>query len=152
MAEIIPIELLFKISNYLKINKDNNVIFINKEMYELFKPKIKANKIIIRFMKGYIYSLKSELIRYPYMSQKLYCLIFESVIWSWLYKSDLGLQIKIRKYLKFLKEKLKMYNILEDNIEKKINALRLKKTNIKRSEFKDLILNINSDHLGIVGL
>ena len=152
MAEIIPIELLFNISNYLKINKDNNVIFINKEMYELFKPKIKANKIIIRFMKGYIYSLKSELIRYPYMSQKLYCLIFESVIWSWLYKSDLGLQIKIRKYLKFLKEKLKMYNILEDNIEKKINALRLKKTTIKRSEFKELILNINSDHLGIVGL
>lgn len=152
MAEIIPIELLFKISKYLKINKENNVFLVNKEMYELFKPIIKANKIIIRFMKGYMYSLKSDLLIYPYMRHNLHCLIFENIIWSWLNSSEPELQIKIKKYLKFLKEKLNMYNILEDNIEKKINELNDKKTKIKRSEFKNLIFNINSDHLGIVGL
>jgi hypothetical protein len=152
MATIIPIEILFKISNYLKLNKENKLIFINKEMYELVKPKINANRIIIKFMKGYIYSLKSELIRYPYMSQRLYCLIYESVIWSWLYNHEKGLQHQIRYWLSFLINKLRIFNILEDNIEEKINNLRLKESNIKRSEFKDLIFNINSENLGIVGI
>ena len=149
---IIPIEILLKISDYIKLNKENNLIFINKEMYELTKPKIKANIIIIKFMKGYMYSLKSELMKYPYMSQRLYCLIYESVIWSWLYNHNMGLQNKLKYWLKFLRRKLNLYNILEPNIEEKINKLLLKKTNIKRSEFKDLILDINSSHLGIVGL
>tara|TARA_B100000902_G_C26963687_1_gene741775 strand:+ start:64 stop:492 length:429 start_codon:yes stop_codon:yes gene_type:complete len=117
----LPNDILIKIANYLKYDKDNGMIFINKYVYAISKIKIKYISKIQKFIKGCHYSLINQpLICDPFITKKLYKRIYENNIKDYLniYIIDFYID-KLSIYNKINDEQIQLLNNLKNNFNSK---------------------------------